>query len=135
MARVDLTVALCKSEREGKFFGIVTVPGLPDAHGDVFSPAEVEQMCHRFMCDYALSKADHSPDVEHSGRSADADLLENFVAPQDLMLGGKPVKAGSWVQGWQVHDPVVKREIDEGKLTGLSLEGTGVRRPMEVANA
>ena len=87
------------------------------------------------VTDYARSKADHAPDVEHSGRDADAELLENFLAPQDLMLGGKPVKAGSWLQAWHVNDPLTKAEIDEGKLTGLSLEGTGVRRPMEVANA
>jgi hypothetical protein len=132
---VDLTVTLHKAEPEGMFWGVVLVPGLPDAHGDVFTRAEIEKTAHQFMRDYSAARAEHSPDVEHSGRDAGADLLENFLAPQDLTLGGKPVKAGSWVQAWHVNDPLTKAEIAEGKLTGLSLEGTGFRRPMEVANA
>jgi hypothetical protein len=130
MSQVDLIVPLRKTERQGIFTGVVLAPGLPDAHEDVFSAPEIEATAHQFMRDYALSKAEHSPDVEHSGRDAGAELLENFVAPCDLVIAGEPVRAGSWLQTWKVNDSLTKAEIEDGLLTGLSLEGTGYRRPI-----
>jgi hypothetical protein len=130
MAQVDLIIPLHKSEREGVFTGIVLVPDLPDAHDDVFSRREIEQAAHQFLKDYALAKGECAPDVEHSGRDADAELLEHYLAPCDITVEGKPVRAGSWVQSWKVNDPLTKAEIEDGQLTGLSLEGTGYRRPV-----
>jgi len=130
MAQVDLTVTLQKTERQGVFTGVVLQPDLPDAHGDVFAADEIERTCHDFMKDYALAKGECAPDVEHSGRDAGAELLENFCAPSDLTIGGKPVRAGAWVQTWKVNDPQTKAAIEDGRLTGLSLEGTGYRHPI-----
>ncbi len=132
MREFSHTVAFRKSDKEGKFYGVVLEPDLPDAHGDVFAPVEIEKAAHAFMRDYSMAKAEHAADVQHSGRNAGADLIENFIAPHDLELAGQPVREGSWVQAWQIDDPLVKQEIDEGKLTGLSLEGTGVRHPIEM---
>ncbi len=134
MAQVDLIVPLCKTDMEGVFVGVVTEPGLPDSDGDIFSPVEIEKMAHGFMRSYALAKGEHSPDVNHSGRDADADLLENWVAPCDLTVAGQPVRAGAWVQTWLVNDPIVKAEIADGKLTGLSIEAIGSRRPIGDSN-
>jgi hypothetical protein len=131
-AEVAYTCPLRKSDVEGKFYGVVLEPGLEDSQGDIFAPAEIEKACHGFMRDYSLSKAEHSPDVQHSGRDAGADLIENYIAPMDMVLGGEPVTKSSWVQAWQIDDPLVKQEVDEGKLTGLSLEGLGFRHPVEV---
>ncbi len=131
-AEFSRIVPLRKSDVEGKFYGVVVEANLPDSQGDIFSPAEIETMSHNFMREYALSKAEHSPDVQHSGRDAGAELLENYVAPMDMVLGGEPVTKSSWVQAWQINDPLVKAEVDEGKLTGLSLEGIGTRHPLEV---
>jgi hypothetical protein len=130
VSTVDLIVPLRKTERQGIFTGIVLEPNLEDAHGDVFSAPEIERTCHDFMREYAMSKAEHSPDVGHVGRDPEADLLENFIAPQDMLIGGEHVSKGSWVQSWLVNCPLTKQEIEEGELTGLSLEGTGFRRPI-----
>ena len=131
-AEFSYTCPLRKTDREGIFVGVVLEPDLPDSQGDSFSAVEIEKAAHAFMRDYSLSKADHSPDVQHSGRDAGADLIENYVAPMDMVLGGEPVTKSSWVQAWQIDDPLTKAEVDEGKLTGLSLEGLGVRHPVEV---
>jgi hypothetical protein len=131
MREFSHTFSLRKSDKEGKFYGVVLEPNLPDAHGDVFAPVEIEKAAHLFMSEYAASRDAHDADVQHAGRSAGAELIENFCAPCDLMLGGHPVRKGSWVQGWQINDPLVKQEVEEEKITGLSLEGTGVRRPIE----
>lgn len=131
-AQVGFTVALIKSDVEGNFYGIVAEPDLPDSQGDILSKSEIEQACHQFMLDYALAKAEHSPDVQHSGAPAGADLIENYIAPAGATLAGGPLTEGSWVQAWHVSDPLTKQEIDNGELDGLSLEGSGVRTPVAV---
>jgi hypothetical protein len=130
MAQVDLTIRLRKADAEGKYYAVVTEPELPDSQGDRFAPEVIEKMCHSFMRRYAMAKAEHSPDVHHSGRDAGADLIENFIAPCDLTLAGEPVTAGSWVQAWWIDDPLTKAEIERDEITGLSLEGTGFRHPI-----
>ena len=130
MADVDLIVPLHKTERQGIFTGVVLEPGLPDAHDDVFSAPEIEATAHQFLKDYSSGQAEHKPDVEHSGRDAGAELLEHYLAPCALTIAGEPVRAGSWLQTWKVNDPLTKAEIEDGRLTGLSLEGTGYRRPI-----
>lgn len=122
-SEIDLVVPIYKSEIEGKVWGVVMEPELEDSQGDIASTEEIAKTCHDFM-------TARRADVQHSGEIAKADLIENYVAPTDFTLAGQPVREGSWVQGWQVHDPLVKTEIAEGKLTGLSLHGYGVRTPV-----
>ncbi len=128
--KAEFVGELFKGDIEGKFYGVVAVPDLEDSQGDVLSKAEIESACHQFMRDYALSKADHAPDLQHSGIRADADLVENYVAPAGASLGGKPLVEGSWITGWQVNDPLLKQAINEGRFDALSLEGTGFRTPI-----
>jgi hypothetical protein len=130
MSEVGLIAHLRKSEKQGKFYAVVTEPELPDSDDDRFSPVEIEKMAHAFMRNYAMAKAEHSPDVHHGGQDAGADLIEHYIAPCDLTLAGEPVTKGSWVQAWQVDDPQTRQEIENEEITGLSLEGTGFRHPI-----
>lgn len=119
-AEVDIVVPIWKSEIEGKVWGVVLEPELPDSQQDIISKEEIAAACHDFM-------TARRADAHHSGEIVKADLIENFCAPCDFTLAGNPVREGSWVQGWQVHDSEVKDEIAKGELTGLSLHGLGVR--------
>ena len=121
MSEVSIEVQLIKDELEGKVWGVVLEPELPDAQGDIVTAEDIAKACHEFMRDY------QQPDLQHSGRDAGTVLIENFVAPQDLTIGGEAVRKDSWVQGYQIDDPVVKQEVAENKITGLSLEGSGIR--------
>lgn len=125
---VEITVELVKGEFEGKVYGIVLEPDLPDSQDDEVTPEDIEKACHAHLQE-ALE-----PDVQHSGRSAGAHLIEHYIAPVDFTLptpdGPREVRKGSWVQAYQVEDPVVKEEVRTGKLTGFSLEGTGIRLPI-----
>lgn len=129
-ADINHDVKLWKGEREGKFYGVVLEPDLPDSQDDEVGPEEIEKACHEFMRAYQNDRQAHDADVQHAGRSAGADLIENFIAPQDMTIEGEPVRKGAWVTGWQVNDPVVKSEIENGELTGLSIEGSAFRQPV-----
>jgi hypothetical protein len=121
---ISITVPLFKGEKEGKVFGIVLAPDREDSQGDVLDAVEIERACHRFMVN------SRKADVQHSGVQAGADLIENYIAPVDMEVAGERVTKGSWVQAWQITDPVVKQEVEEGERTGFSIGGTGVREPM-----
>ena len=62
-----------------------------------------------------------------------ATLLENFVAPTDLRIGDRVVKAGTWVIGVRVNDDQVWDDVKTGKLTGFSIGGSAFRQPENLA--
>lgn len=113
---------------KGDVMGIVLEPDLEDSQGDVASAEEIEKAAHDFMRDYL------QPDLQHSGRSAGAFLTENYCARADFTVetsdGPQLVRKGSWVQMYHVEDDVTKQEIADKKITGFSMEGTGVRTPI-----
>ncbi len=115
-------------EFQGKVWGVVLEPDLPDSQHDEITAEEIERACHAYLRD-ALA-----PDVQHSGRDADADLLENYIAPCDFTMetpaGPKQVRRGSWIQVYWINDLEVRDRVRTGELTGLSIEGSGVRVPV-----
>lgn len=121
---VEIEVDIWKAEAEGKVYGVVLEPNLVDSQGDMVSAGEIEKACHRYMVE------SRKVDIQHSDVDAGAQLIENFIAPQPMELGGRPITKGSWVQAWQITDPVVKQEIADGKLTGLSIGGRAARIPV-----
>jgi hypothetical protein len=124
MSEFSHQVEFVKSEREGKVFGVVLEANLPDSQGDVISPEEIEKACHAYMAESRRAN------VQHAGDDAGADLIENWIAPQDVTLGGRRITKGSWLQGWHVRDPLLKQQIAAGEITGFSIEGTGERTPV-----
>ncbi len=123
---VLIEARLIKGEWEGKVYGIVLEPDLEDSQGDIVSAEEIEKASHNYMQNVGRA------DVQHSGRDAGAELIENYIAPVDFQLGEETVRKGSWVQVYQLNDPQVKDEVRTGKLTGFSIEGVGERLPTNV---
>ena len=118
---VSIEVPIWKSATEGKVYGVVLEPDLEDSQGDKVTAAEIEKACHRYMVE------SQKADVQHNEVQAGVHLIENYIAPQDLLVEGEPVTKGAWVQAWQINDPLVKQEVDDGLLTGFSIGGAGVR--------
>lgn len=118
---VSIEVPIWKSATEGKVYGVVLEPDLEDSQGDKVTAEEIEKACHKYMAE------SQKADVQHNEQQAGAQLIENYIAPQDLLVEGQSVTKGAWVQAWQITDPLVKRQVEEGKLTGFSIGGAGVR--------
>lgn len=100
--------------------GVVLEPDTVDAHGDVVSREEIEQAAHRFLVRSRLVGLQHR-------RRAPAEVVESYIAPRDFELGGGRVKEGSWVMTVHVKDADLWKAIKEGRYTGFSIGGTGVR--------
>jgi DNA adenine methylase len=118
---VEREVRIIKDESRHLVYGVALEPDLRDSQDDEVGPEEIEKAAHNYM--------EHSQraDVQHDERPADVALVENFIAPQDLEIEGEHVTKGSWVQVWKVHDPEVWTDIQEGRITGLSIGGTAER--------
>ncbi len=119
----DSPVPLWKDDAKQITYGIVLHPDTVDSQGDIVSKAEIEQAAHRYLVESRRA------DIQHSETPADIEVVESYVAPQDMTIAGQPVLKGSWVMAHHVKDPEVWKGITEGKLTGLSIGGSGVRVP------
>lgn len=118
---LEIEVELWKSEKTGKVYGVVLEPNLPDSQDDEVTTEQIEKACHEYMVE------SRKADTQHNGIVAGAHLIENYIAPMDMELEGEHITKGSWVQAWQITDPVLKQEVDDGKLTGFSIGGSAVR--------
>jgi len=104
--------------------GIVLEPETVDAQGDVYSAEEVRKAAHLFMEEFGGIGLMHRLRINDQVK-----VLENFLAPADLELGGTTVKKGTWLLGVRVLDDALWAQVKEGCLTGFSIGGSARRVP------
>lgn len=97
--------------------GVVYEPDTEDSQGDMASEEEIRKACYDFMQKVQVFK------VEHEGTAVDVDILENYIAPSDVVIANQLVKKGSWVMVARVNDEDVWQAIKKGEITGLSMAG------------
>ena len=117
------TINIIKSKstlERGLVYGIVYEPNVKDTDGDYATAEEIEKAAHSFL-PRAMMNIQHEKDS-----SADVDVVESYIAPQDIMIPGSKelAKAGSWILVTKINDPELKKSIADGTITGYSLEGT-----------
>jgi len=104
--------------------GIVLEPETVDAQGDVYSAEEVRKAAHLFMEEFGGIGLMHRLRVNDQVK-----VLENFLAPADLELGGITVKKGTWLLGVRVLSDELWAQVKDGGLTGFSIGGSARRVP------
>jgi len=58
------------------------------------------------------------------------DIVENYIAPVDMVVGDQQIKKGTWLMGI-VWSPEYFEKVKNNEITGLSMGGTAVRIPAE----
>lgn len=101
-------------------YGIALQPEVEDSQGDVVSADEIEKAAHDWLLKSRLIGDSHR-------RPAKAEVVESFIAPVDMEIGGQQVKKGSWVMGIRIQDPNLWAAVKEQEYTGLSIGGFAVR--------
>lgn len=104
---------------------VVLSPHELDAQDDWMTPEDIEDAAHLYMRRSRVIGADHT-------RKIDAEPVESYIAPQDMIwesgpYGSQIVKKGSWVLGIKVHDPKEWAKVENGDYQGVSVGGFGVR--------
>lgn len=98
----------------------------PDTQSDVYSKEAVRQAAYSFaLGNFQLGKQ-HAEMVGGDTMK----VLESWIAPDDTVIGGQPVAAGSWLMTVKVFDPLLWNQIVAGSVTGFSIGGTANRRPV-----
>jgi len=127
---LEKRIPIVKGEDEQYVLGVVLVPEEVDSQGDVYSAEEVRRAAHRFMEEYQTVGVMH-----REGAGPQTRVVESYVAPVDFQVGEYYIKQGTWLLGIHVDDLGLWRAIKAGELTGLSIGGSAVRRPVEFPNA
>lgn len=116
------TVDLRQGAEERIVYGEVLIPNEEDAHGDWYDEDAVREAAHRFM--------EHSMRVGYMHQRTlptnQARVLESFIAPVDMVLMGRTIKAGTWVMAGRIEDDGLWKAILAGEITGWSIEGTAL---------
>ncbi len=120
-SNVNLYVPLAKAEEDEQIVvGVVLQPETTDAQGEIYSESVVKKASHKFLTDYNKIT---ELGLMHKSFRQDFELLESYIAPQDLVINGSPIKKGSWVIAVKVLDPEVWELVKKGAITGFSIGG------------
>lgn len=106
----------------------VLVPDEPDYYGDVISEEDIRRSATEWLHESRAIGVFH----EDLLSSSEARVVDSFVAPCDIILTELDgtqynIKKGTWLLGIEILDNLVWDAIEKGFITGLSIEGIGVR--------
>jgi len=62
-------------------------------------------------------------------------VLESYLAPVDLTLGGATVRKGTWLLAVRILSDELWEQVKDGQLTGFSIGGSARRVPEGEASA
>ena len=55
-------------------------------------------------------------------------MVESYLAPADIELGGQVIRQGTWIMGVKVLDDSMWQAVKDGEYTGFSIGGRGERK-------
>ncbi len=89
-----------------------------DLHGDIYDANEVRKACHNFNTYCRKANLLHLIDTTTFS------IVESYIAPVEMQIGEKIIKAGNWISVLQFHNDDIWTDVKEGKFTGVSICGT-----------
>lgn len=112
---------IIKADPESHYVtGIVYEPMTEDAHGNFMTEEEITKAA------YWYAKHGDQVDLQHSFEPLEkAAVVESYIAPCDMEVGGEPVTKGTWIMTVEINDPEIFDAIRKGEITGLSMGGIG----------
>ena len=110
---IPITKAVNEELKQATF--LVLAPEEVDLHGDIYSAEEVRKACHNF------NSHSMTANLLHLTTTDSFSIVESYIAPVDMVLNEKIIKAGSWCCVIQVHEDEIWTDIKKGNLTGVSV--------------
>lgn len=119
------------NDEEQTITGVVLQPEVVDAQGDIMDAQVIRQAAHKFLA--AFNQRTKLGLQHQTFKNGQFSLAESYLAPGNMVIGGKTVKEGSWVMTVKVLDSKLWSMVKAGKLTGFSIGGRA--RVRQVASA
>lgn len=122
---VSKSVKISKADTTKQIvYGVVLAPDEVDFQDDFMTAPDIEASAHQYLIDSRIVGKQHE-------KKAGADVVESYIAPQDLEFDGQngpqKVKKGSWIMGVKIIDRSIWEEVLNGEITGFSVGGKGER--------
>jgi hypothetical protein len=118
---MERVVPVWKDDVAQIVYGVVLQPNVVDSQGDTVTAAEIEQAAHRYLVESRQS------DVQHNELQAGVEVVESYVAPMDMVVGGRKVLKGAWVMAVHITDADLWARVVNDEITGFSIGGTAIR--------
>jgi hypothetical protein len=91
-------------------------PDVIDAHGDVYSEAEVRKAKESF------NKSCMRANLLHLVNNTKTfEIIESYISPADMIIGNEVVKKGSWLTNLQFYDDEIWDGVKSGGFNGVSI--------------
>lgn len=126
----DVSLLEVVDEDEHLVTGVVLVPDRVDGQGDVASDAVIKCAAHNFLVRYSKQKRERI-DVRHKKVKGEIELVESYLAPDDLVIKGRKIKKGSWIVTVKVLDEGTWQEVKQGDLRAFSVLGSARGKPRQ----
>ena len=120
LAFLGAPAELRKAAELGVLYAVAYAPGdesTPDLQGEWTDAEEIRKAAHAYLTNHRVIKR------QHEGKATDDQVVESYIAPQDLTINGTLVKSGSWVVGIKLGAES-KKLVKAGKMRGVSIGGT-----------
>jgi hypothetical protein len=105
-------------EKKQIVYGEVYVPGKKDSDGNWMTAETIEKMAHDFLRRGHVDRISKG----HDGQCDKGEIVESFIVRE----GDPDYAEGSWVVGVHIPDAKIWKQVEDGILTGFSIEGSGV---------
>jgi hypothetical protein len=127
---INKLIELLKIDAEkGLIYGVVMPADIIDSQGDIISKDEIIKTAHNFMISYR-NQISYMGEM-HKRETNNVSIVESFVVDKDIL---SKLHDGDWVVVSKVKDPKTNKiwdKVKKGEYTGYSIEGRGVRTPIE----
>jgi hypothetical protein len=98
----------------------------PDSDGDIYSAEDIRKTAHGWAMKGFV------PGIHHlSVAKGKISTVESYIAPQDLTIGKTTFRKGTWIMAAKIIDDDLWAKVKKGELAAWSIEGLGLRTPVE----
>lgn len=105
-----------KSEAEQIVTGAALVPEKPDKEGDVVDKENVRHVAYDYL------ETHQKVDEMHDRQERDHSVVESYVTPKEMDIGGETVPEGTWMVSVRLGDDAWEK-VEKGLITGFSVDG------------
>lgn len=116
-------VNIQKANEERIVYGIVLEPETIDAHNEIIDAKTIRTAAHLYMEFYQQKGFQHGKSSKYPKFPKGLRLLESYVAPINMTVNGKKIKAGSWVMAMRIDHDNLWEDVKNGLVTGFSIDG------------
>lgn len=113
-------------EPERIVLGVVMEPDEKDTQGDQQTAEEIEKASNWFMEKAQIITV--VTDENHDDDDFRVTLLQNYIAPVDMIVNTEIIKKGTWLQALRLDEEQWEK-VESGEITGFSVDGSALKKP------